>query len=201
MPTWTIPPLFVLLPILVLGVINGLRRGWKDEAWACGGLLLTVAIVSRPESVLLPTLERVISVFLRAGQELIGRDTSGPSFVFPDEVRPWAVILAFLVFASLAYSIGHLVGKGEIGKGLWKLLGGLIGGLNFVIIAVWLATQLLAKRPDGLARLTLPSFEGRDVVFGSPTANNVMASWPGLIGLLLVVILIVVLLTRARVWR
>ena len=70
MPTWTIPPLFVLLPILVLGVITGLRRGWKDEVWACGGLLITVAIVSRPESVLLPTLERVISVFLRAGQRL-----------------------------------------------------------------------------------------------------------------------------------
>src|SRR3712207_8551599 len=107
MPTWTVPPLFVLLPILVLGVVNGLRRGWKDEAWACGGLLITVAIVSRPDTILLPIAERVISVFLRAGQELLGRDTSGPSFVFPESVRPWVVVLAFLVCASLAYSIGH----------------------------------------------------------------------------------------------
>lgn len=201
MPTLNVPPLFVLVPILVLGVVNGLRRGWKDEAWALGGLILTIGIVSRPESLLLPVAERVISVFIRAGQELIGRDTSGPSFIFPEDVRPWAVVLAFLLFAAISYWVGNLVGKGEVGKGFWKLIGGLIGGLNFVIIATWLATQLLAKRQDGLARLTIPSFQGRDVVFGTPTANNVMASWPGLIGLLLVVIFIVVLLTRARVWR
>jgi len=201
MPTLLIPPIFVLVPILIFGVINGLRRGWKDELWALGGLLLTVAVVSRPETILLPFLERFISVFLRAFQELLGRDTSGPSFVFPENVRSWAVVLAFLVLASLSYAIGHLVGKGEVGKGLWKLIGGLLGGLNFVFIATWLATQLLGKRQDGLARLTIPSFQGRDVVFGTPTANNVMASWPGLIGLLLVVILIVVLLTRARVMR
>lgn len=201
MPTSNIPPLVVLFPVLLLGAITGLRRGWKDELWTCGGLLLTVWLVSRPDTLLVPAIERVISVFLRAGQELIGRDTSGPSFAFSPDVRPWVVVLAFLVLASLSYSIGRLIGKGETGKGPWKLLGGLIGGLNFVIMVTWAASQFAARRPDGLARLTIPSFRGRDIVLGTPTANNVMASWPGLIGLLLVVILIVVLLTRARVWR
>lgn len=201
MPMLIIPPIFVLVPILIFGVISGLRRGWKDELWASGGLLLSLAIVSRPEGILLPFLERFISVFLRAFQELLGRDTSGPSFVFPANVRSWAVVAAFIVLAAGSYAIGHLIGKGEVGKGLWKLIGGLLGGLNFVIIAIWLATELLGKRRDGLARLTIPSFQGREVVFGTPTANNIMASWPGMIGLLLVVILIVVLLTRARVLR
>ena len=61
-----------------------------------------------------------------------------------------------------------------------KLIGGLIGAVNLVIITSWVATQLFAKREDGLARFTIPSFEGRNVVFGNPTANNLMSSWPGL---------------------
>ena len=75
MPTLTVPPLIVLLPILLVGAWSGLRRGWKDEAWTFGALLLTLFVVARPETVLLPTLERLINAFKRAGQALLGRDT------------------------------------------------------------------------------------------------------------------------------
>lgn len=201
MPTTMILPLYVLLPIAFLGGISGLKRGWKDEAWTLAGLLATLVIVSRPDTVLIPVAERVISVFLRAGQELLGRDTSGPSFAFSEGVRPWVVIIAGLVFAALAYSLGRLLGKGEVGKGPMKLLGFLFGGLNLAGIAIWLASRFLDRGPDGQAGLTIPSFEGRQIVFSSPTANNVMASWPGLIGLLIVLILILFLLTRAKVLR
>ena len=201
MPTTMILPLYVLLPIAFIGGVSGLKRGYKDELWTLGGLLVALAIVSRPDTLLLPVTERVISVFIRAGQELVGRDTSGPSFTFSEGVRPWVVIIAALILAALAYSLGRLLGKGEVGKGPMKLLGFLFGGLNLMGIAIWLASRFLDKSPDGRAGLTIPSFEGRQIVFSSPTANNVMASWPGLIGLLIVLILILFLLNRARVLR
>ena len=203
MPVLTIPPLIVLVPVLILGALSGFRRGWKDEAWTFGALLVTLFIVARPDTVLLPVLERLIDALRRAGQALVGHDTGGAPFRFEGVARPWAALLAFFVFAALAYAGGHLIGKGEQGKGLWKLLGGLIGGLNLVIVVTWLITSFIATRQDdGTVKLVLPSFPGAAVVLGTPTANSVMASWPGLIGLLLVIILLVFLLTRAgRVWR
>lgn len=200
MPTTMILPLYVLLPALFLGGVNGLRRGWKDELWTLGGLLVTLAIVSRPD-MLLPVVERVISVFLRAGQELIGRDTSGPSFAFPDAVRPWIVLLAAALLAAGSYTVGRLLGKGEIGRGVWRIIGFLIGGVNVAGIAIWLGARFLERRADGSAGLTLPSFEGRRIDFSTPTANSVLASWPGLIGMLIVLIAVLVLLSRARVFR
>ena len=148
MQTIMILPLYVLLPAVFIGGLNGLRRGWKDELWTLGGLLLTLAVVSRPD-VLLPVVERVISVFLRAGQELIGRDTSGPSFVFPDAVRSWVVVITAAIFAALAYAIGRLLGKGEVGKGVWKIIGFLAGGLNVAGIVIWVASRFLDRRQDG----------------------------------------------------
>lgn len=204
MPTLNIPPLLVLVPVFVLGALSGFRRGWKDEAWTLAALLLAVLAVVRPESVLLPALERMIGAFLRAGQALLGRDTSGPDFQITDGLRPWAALVAFLIFATLAYAFGHLVGKGEPGRGLlWKLLAGLLGALNLTIVVTWLITRFIATRQDdGTVRLEIPSFSGAAVVFGTPTTNSVLASWPGLIGMLLVVILLVFLLTRVgRVWR
>ena len=203
MPTVQIPPTMILVPIFVLGAMSGFKRGWRDEAWTLGALLLTVLLVARPEAVLLPALERMIGAFQRAGQALLGRDTSGPPFSFDDPLRPWAALLAFMFFVALAYAFGHLVGKGEPSRGLSKLLAGLLGALNLTIVVTWLITRFAATRgDDGSVQLIVPSFRGAQVVFGTPTTNNVMASWPGLIALLLVVILFVLLLTRVgRVWR
>jgi hypothetical protein len=203
MSTLNIPPLIVLVPVLILGALSGFRRGWKDEAWTLGALLMAVFISARPDSVLLPVLERVINAFQRAGQALLGRSTDGPGFHFEGVTRPWAAVLAFLVFAALAYAFGHLIGKGEAAKGIWKLLAGLIGALNLPIVVTWLITRFVTTRQeDGSVQFVIPSFKGAAVIFGTPTTNNVLASWPGLIGLLLVVILLVFILTRTgRVWR
>lgn len=203
MPTLNVPPLLVLLPVFVLGAMSGFRRGWKDEAWTLGALLLTVFIVARPDSLLLPVLERLIGAFQRAGQALIGHETGGPPFRFGAEIRPWATLVAFLIGAALAYAIGHLIGKGEPAAGLRKVFAGLLGALNLTIVVTWLVTRVVAQeRPDGSLQLIVPSFEGATVVLGTPTTNTVLASWPNLIGILLIVILLVFLLTRAgRVWR
>ena len=203
MPTVHIPPAMVLVPIFILGAMSGFKRGWRDEAWTLGALLVTVLLVARPEAVLLPALERMIGAFQRAGQALLGRDTSGPPFRFDDPLRPWAALLAFMFFVALAYAFGHLVGKGEPSRGLSKLLAGLLGALNLTIVVTWLITRFAATRgDDGSVQLIVPSFRGAQVIFGTPTTNSVLASWPGLIALLLVVIVFVLLLTRVgRVWR
>ena len=202
MPILSVPPLIVLLPILLCGAWLGLRRGWKDEAWTAGALLVTLFVVARPETVLLPTLERLIGAFQRAGQALLGQDTGGDPFHFEGASRPLAQLLAFLLFVALAYALGQLLGKGEQGGGLWKILAILLGGFNLVVVVSWLASNFLAARnEDGSVRLVIPSFTGAEVVFGTPTTNNILASWPGLIGLLVVVIALVFILTRARVWR
>ncbi|MGN6699080.1 MAG: hypothetical protein ACTHMR_13065, partial [Thermomicrobiales bacterium] len=67
----------------------------------------------------------------------------------------------------------------------------------------WLITRFVTTRQaDGSVQFVIPSFKGAAVIFGTPTTNNVLASWPGLIGLLLVIILLVFILTRTgRVWR
>lgn len=202
MPILSVPPLVVLLPILLCGAWLGLRRGWKDEAWTAGALLVTLFVVARPETVLLPTLERLIGAFQRAGQALLGQDTGGPVFRFEGASRPLAQLLAFLLFVALAYALGQLLGKGEQGSGLWKILAILLGGFNLAVVVSWLASNFLAARnEDGSVRLVIPSFTGAEVVFGTPTTNNILASWPGLVGLLVVVIALVFILTRARVWR
>lgn len=198
MPTMNVPPSVVLLPILILGAMSGFRRGWKDEAWTLGALLLSVAMFARPEAVLLPLLERLFDAALRAGQALVNREAGGEPFSFSAQARPWATLLAFLIFVALAYAFGHLVGRGEPGRGVvWKLLAGLLGALNLTVVVTWLITRFAAAgREDGTVQLIIPSFEGAAVVFGTPTTGNLLASWPGLIGLLLVVILLVFLLTR-----
>ena len=202
MPILSVPPLIVLLPILLCGAWLGLRRGWKDEAWTAGALLVTLFVVARPETVLLPTMERLIGAFQRAGQALLGQDTGGDPFHFEGASRPLAQLLAFLLFVALAYALGQLLGKGEQGGGLWKILAILLGGFNLAVVVSWLASNFLAARnEDGSVRLVIPSFTGAEVVFGTPTTNNILASWPGLIGLLVVVIALVFILTRARVWR
>ncbi|MDP9373080.1 MAG: hypothetical protein M3Q65_11650, partial [Chloroflexota bacterium] len=102
------------------------------------------------------------------------------------------------------YAVGHLIGRGEPGKGIiWRLLAGLLGALNLTIVVTWLITRFVAERQDdGTVQLIIPSFSGAAVVLGTPTTNSLLASWPGLIGMLLVVILLVFLLTRVgRVWR
>lgn len=202
MPVLTVPPSIVLLPMLLVGAWIGLRRGWKDEAWTLGALLVTIVIFVRPERALLPILERLIAAFQRAGQALLGRDTGGESFQFAGPSRPWASLLAFLLFVALAYALGHLLGKSEQGKGLWKLLAILLGGVNVVIVVTGFVSSFVATRQgsEGL-RLVIPSFDGAAVVLGTPNTNNIFASWPGLIGLLLVFVLIVFILTRTRVWR
>lgn len=202
MSTLNISPPLVLLPILLLGAWIGLRRGWKDEAWTFGALVVTLFVVSRPETLLLPLLERLIAAFQRAAQALLGRDTGGTPFRFEGSVRPWAVLLAFLLLVSLCYALGHLLGKGELKGGLWKVIAILLGGLNIALVISGLTTSFLAARQeDGVVRLEIPSFSGAQVVFGTPTTNNLLASWPGLLGLLIVVLLIVFVLTRTRVWR
>lgn len=203
MSTITVPPLLILAPIFLLGALSGFKRGWKDEAWTLGVLVLTIFIVARPDSLLLPVLERVIGAFVRAGQALLGRDTSGPAFRFEPALRPWATFLAFLVFVALAYAAGHLLGMGESGGGLWKLLGALLGALNLAIVVTWLIGRFAAVRgADGAVRLILPPFRGAAVVLGPPTTTSLLASWPGTIALLLVVIVFVALLTRAsRAWH
>lgn len=202
MPTLTVPPLIVLLPILLFGAWIGLRRGWKDEAWTFGALIVTLFIVARPETVLLPVLERLIAALQRAAQALLGRDTGGEPFHFDTAARPWAALLAFLLFVALAYAAGHFLGKGEQRGGLWKIIAILLGGLNVALVISWLATSFLAAREnDGVVRLEIPSFSGAAVVFGTPTTNTILASWPGLLGLLVVVIILVFILTRTRVWR
>ena len=199
MPTLVIPPLIVLLPILLGGAWIGLRRGWKDEAWTAGALIVTLFVVARPETVLLPTLERLIGAFQRAGQALLGRDTGGPAFRFEGNARPLAQLLAFLLFVALAYALGQLLGKGEKAGGLWWVLSILLGGFNLALVVTWLASNFLTERSeDGSVRLVIPSFDGAEVVFGTPTANNILASWPGLIGVLMIVILCFFLLTTAR---
>lgn len=197
MPTLTVPPLVVLLPILLFGAWIGLRRGWKDEAWTFGALIVTLFVVARPETVLLPVLERLIAAFQRAAQALLGRDTGGEPFRFDTAARPLAALLAFLIFVSLAYALGHFLGKGEKGKGLWRVLAILLGGLNVALVISWLATSFLAaSQNDGTMRLVIPSFSGAAVVFGAPTTNTLLASWPGLLGMLAVVIVLVFTLTR-----
>jgi hypothetical protein len=192
--------LIVLLPIILCGARIGLYRGWKDEGWTAAALIVTLLVVSRPETVLLPTLERLIAAFQRAGQALLGRDTGGPAFRFEGTARPLAQLLAFLIFVALAYALGQLLGKGERGGFLWKILAILLGSFNLALVITWLASNFLAIRgEDGSIRLVIPSFDGAEIVFGTPTANNLLASWPGVLGILVVIIIFVFLLTSARV--
>lgn len=200
MSTLIIPPLVVLLPILLGGAWIGLYRGWKDEAWTAGVLIVTLFVVARPDTVLLPTLERLIAAFQRAGQALLGLDTGGPAFRFEGEARPLAQLFAFLILVALAYALGQLLGKGERGGFLWKLLAILLGSFNLALVFTWLASNFVATRDeDGSVRLVIPSFDGAEVVVGAPTASKVLDSWPGLLVILVVVILFVFLLTSARV--
>ena len=197
MQTLNIAPQFVLLPILVYGAWLGLRRGWKDEAWTFGALVLTLFVVARPETVLLPILERLIAAFQRAAQALLGRDTGGEPFRFDATSRPWAALLAFLIFVSLAYAGGHFLGKGEKNKGLWRILAALLGGLNVALVVSWLVTGFLATREEsGILRLTIPSFDGAAVNVGTPTTSSLLTSWPGLLGMLVVAIVLIFILTR-----
>ncbi len=199
MSTLTVPPLIVLIPLLILGAWIGLQRGWKNEAWTAAILMLMLLVISQPESMLLPTLERLISAFQRAGQALLGQDSSGPAFQFEDNTRPVAQFFAFLLFVALAYSVGQLLGKGEKSKGLWSMLAALLGAFNLLLTLGWLANNFLFDRTaDGSIRLTIPSFDGAQVVLGTSASTALLNSWQGWLSIIMVVILFFFLISRAR---
>lgn len=198
MPVLQVPTILLLAPLFIAGAILGLKRGMRAEAWTLAGLMLIWLVAVRAETVLLPLLERVIGAIQRAGQVLLSRDSSAPTFRFSEPQRPWVALVVVVALIALAYARGARMSSPEFGRGPARLLGPLLGVVNLVLMATILVGRLAAIRGanDSVAML-VPPFPGATVVLDVPSnPAMLLAQWPLLLALMVATGAIVLVLAR-----
>lgn len=194
-----VPTLLVLAPLFVLGAIVGVKRGWRAELWTLGLLVAVWLFAARADMALIPLLERVIGAVQRAGQVLFGRDSGGPAFRFGVYQRPWVALVATVALVAGAYAGGARAARGELGRGLARFLGPLLGVANVMLVAFTLMRRLTAIRgAQDRVSMLVPPFPGATVVVNVPTnPASLLAQWPFLLVLLAAAVGIVLLLARS----
>lgn len=193
-----IPTLVLLAPLFVFGAILGFKRGMKAEVWTLAGLIIVAYLAARADAVMLPLLERAIGAVQRAGQVLLGRDTTGPAFTFVGAQRSWVALGASVGLILLAYSGGARLARGQFGIAAARVLGPLIGVINVALAGLVVVRRMAAVRgaQEGIAML-VPSFPGATVVVDVPSnPASLLAQWPLLVALMVAATALVLVLAR-----
>jgi hypothetical protein len=187
--TWQ---LLLTLPFLIIGIIHGWRRGWREEAITT--LVLLAALLffgNRTLANVLGTLiNRIVEAFSLFFSTLLGRSVSSPALVAQDS--PVFRIIGFAILAGLAYVTGSALGLRQGLSNAGRALGALLGIINVFLIASQLFGFLQPFLPSVFQR------EGTIRISPDTDATLLRSSLPTIFALLLLLLLILVFVRLPR---
>lgn len=203
MSTIEVPPLFFLLPAIVIGGYLGYRRGWLAELITSGGLVLASGLLWSGPGLLVGAFNWVLVLLARIAAAVIGGDPRRPppAVSVSPTLEPVVTLSLLVLLVVLAYLVGNRIGR-RFGVGrdrAGRLFGGLVGALNLFVLTSRL-TGFLAQvgpTPPGLGGLNIriPSFPGLNIVVPPPSESALATGWP----LAAVIILLISMLVYALV--
>jgi hypothetical protein len=181
--------LLLTLPFLVAGVIQGWRRGWREEAITTVVLLAALLFFgnNRLADIMGTFVNRIVQAFALFFSALLGGDVSGRQLVTENNQGLFRFI-GFAVLVFLGYVTGSALGLRQGLTRGGRLLGSLLGGLNVFLVASQLFGYIQQFLPD--------VFQRESTITITPDADaNVLRSYlPSIFAILLILLLIMVFL-------
>ncbi len=187
--TWQ---LLLTLPFLIIGIVHGWRRGWREEAITT--LVLLAALLffgNRSLANLLGILiNRIVEAFSIFFSTLLGRSVGSQTLVERDSSS--FRFIGFGILAILAYMTGSALGLRQGLGNAGRALGAILGAVNVFLIA----SQLF-----GFVQPFLPAiFQREGTIRISPDSDAALlrSSLPTIFALLLLLLLILVFVRLPR---
>lgn len=186
--------LVLTIPFLVVGMLYGWRRGWREEAITAAGLLLALLFFgnTRLAESLGSLVNRIVQAFALFFSTIFGGEVTSRELVTINNQELFR-FAGFIVFVLLAYLVGGALGQRTALRNSGRLLGSVLGSLNVFLIA----TQAF-----GYVQRFLPSaFERESTIRITPDQDvNVLRGYlPSIFALLFIVLLIIVFLRLPKI--
>jgi hypothetical protein len=186
--------LVLTLPFLLVGMLYGWRRGWREEAITATGLLLALLFFgnTRLAESLGSLVNRIVQAFALVFSTIFGGEIAGRELVTSNNQELFRFV-GFVVFVLMAYLVGGAIGQRTALGRSGRLLGSVLGSLNVFLIA---------SQAFGYVQRFLPSaFERESTIRITPDQDvNVLRGYlPSIFALLLIVLLIIVFLRLPKI--
>lgn len=186
--------LVLTIPFLVVGMLYGWRRGWREESITATGLLLALLFFgnTRLAESLGSLVNRIVQAFALFFSTIFGGEVASRELVTINNQEMFR-FAGFIVFVLLAYLVGGALGQRTALANSGRLLGSVLGSLNVFLIA----TQAF-----GYVQRFLPSaFERESTIRITPDQDvNVLRGYlPSIFALLFIVLLIIVFVRLPKI--
>jgi hypothetical protein len=181
------------LPFMVVGLLYGWRRGWREEALTTGALLVALIVFGERLSDNMGVLvNRIVEAFTLFFGALFGGDIESRQLVTEGNQGLFRFV-GFLVSVFLAYLLGGVLGaRRSLGRG-GRLLGSILGVVNVVLIASQVFAYIANFLPDTFQQ------EGQITLTPDPSASILRGYLPSIFALLLILLLIVVFVRLPKI--
>ena len=181
--------LLLTLPFLIVGMMYGWRRGWREEAITAVGLLAALLFFgnTRLAESLGALVNRIVQAFALFFSTIFGGEVTARELVTSGN-QDFFRLAGFVVFVLMAYLVGGALGQRTVLGHSGRLLGALLGSLNVFLIA---------SQGFGYVQRFFPSaFERESTIRITPDqdANVLRGYLPSIFALLLILLLIIVFL-------
>lgn len=206
----------LFLPLIVLGVVLGWQRGWREMAIFVVAMIFATMVASAIEPMVPTVLARLVNIGRQLGPALT--DTSGntnppevnttpPGFLEDPNNVPLIMLILFFVLSLAAYAIAKAIGtRGNLGL-FGRLGGAAFGGVAFVIILYsllnyWVRYQAAKGNTTAdtyttaTPQIVVPSVQLN--VAGLPVSNFLATWYPWAIAVFVILILVYALSRVSR---
>jgi hypothetical protein len=186
--------LLLTLPFLIVGMLYGWRRGWREEAITAVGLLGALLFFgnTRLAESLGSLVNRIVQAFALFFSTIFGGEVATRELVTPGN-QDFFRLAGFVVVVLMAYLVGGALGQRAALSHGGRLLGSVLGSLNVFLIA---------SQAFGYVQRFLPSaFERESTIRITPEqdANVLRGYLPSIFALLLILLLVIVFLRLPKI--
>jgi hypothetical protein len=204
--TIEVPPLFLLLPAILIGGYLGFRRGWLAEIGTSAGLALTISLLWNGPDLLVGAFNWLLMLLTRVVLAVVGGEPRQPPPVVSvnPTLEPVVTLGLLVLLVVLAYLVGSRLGQHFGGRDrAGRLFGGLVGALNLFVLMSRMTGYLaqVGPTPPGLGgvAIRIPSFPGLNIVIPPPPESALVTGWPlAAVVILLIATLVFALMRMTR---
>lgn len=185
--------LLLLFPFLLIGVLYGTRRGWREEAITTVGLLMALIFFGNPDrtGLLGQLINRIVQAFASFFGTLLGTDLQATPLISENPGN--FQIIGYILVVVLAYIIGGALGERKnLGRG-GHALGGILGAINVFLVGSQLASFI---------NQYFPNFFNREstITVTPATGENVLRGYlPSIFALLFILLLVILFLRLPKI--